>query len=60
MKNTTSIKLEPGDEEVLEKCPVCNRGYMVPTYGNWYECSECATEAEEKDGLLWYEHDFNN
>ena len=23
-------ELEPGDEDVLEECPVCRNGYMVP------------------------------
>ena len=50
-------ELEPGDEEFLEECPVCNKGYMVPTYGNCYQCSECGVEAEEKDGLLWWDSD---
>ena len=48
--------LEPGDEEFLERCPVCEEGYMVPTYGNWYQCSECGIEAEENDyGWLMYD-----
>lgn len=49
-------ELEPGDEEFLEECPICNKGYMVPTYGNWYQCSECGVEAEEQDGLLWWDN----
>lgn len=48
--------LEAGDEEILEKCPVCDEGYMVPTVGNWHQCSECGVEAEEdEDGLLMYD-----
>ena len=34
------FELEPGDEEFLDECPVCCKGYMVPTYGHWYQCSE--------------------
>ena len=50
--------LEPGDEEFLEECPVCREGYMVPTMGNWYQCSECGVEAEIDDyGLLMYDAD---
>ncbi len=26
--------LESGNEEFLEKCPVCDNGYMVPTTGH--------------------------
>ena len=49
-------ELEPGDEDVLEECPVCRNGYMVPTLGNWYQCSECGVEAEENEyGLLMYD-----
>ena len=40
-------ELESGDEELLEERPTCVDGYMVPTYGNWYQCSECGFEAEE-------------
>lgn len=48
--------LEPGDEEFLERCPVCEEGYMVPTYGNWSQWSECGIEAEENDyGCLMYD-----
>lgn len=48
--------LEPGDEEFLEECPVCGKGYMVPTIGNWYQCSECGVEAEEDEyGLLIFD-----
>ena len=42
-------ELEPGDEEFLEKCPVCDAGYMVPTFGGWYQCSECGVEAQEDE-----------
>ena len=50
--------LEPGDEEFLDKCPVCGEGYMVPTMGGWYQCSECGIEAEMDDGgLLMYDAD---
>ena len=42
-------KLEPGDEKHLELCPECENGYMVPTMGHWYQCSECGVEAEEDD-----------
>lgn len=42
-------ELEPGDEEFLEKCPVCDEGYMVPTFGGWYQCSECGIEAQEDE-----------
>lgn len=49
-------ELEPGDEEVLEQCPVCGDGFMVPTSGNWYQCSECGVEAEESDyGVLMFD-----
>ena len=49
-------KLEPGDEMFLEKCPVCNNGYMVSTYGHWHQCSECGVEAEADDyGVLWFD-----
>lgn len=48
--------LEPGDEEFLEECPVCGKGYMVPTYGYWHQCSECGVEAEEDEyGLLQFD-----
>lgn len=53
-------ELEPGDEEFLEECPICNKGYMVPTYGNWYQCSECGVSAEEQDGLLWWDNEDLN
>ena len=50
--------LEPGDEEFLEECPVCGKGYMVPTSGNWFQCSECGVEAEEDEyGLLNWDSD---
>lgn len=50
-------ELEPGDEEFLEECPVCNDGYMVPLYGNWYQCSNCGVEAEENDyGVLMFDN----
>lgn len=49
-------ELEPGDEEFLDECPRCGKGYMVPTMGKWYQCSECGIEAQEDDyGLLWYD-----
>ena len=38
-------KFEEGDEEFLEECPVCGKGYMVPEFGEWYQCSECGVEA---------------
>lgn len=48
--------LEPGDEEFLEKCPVCDEGYMVPTYGKWYQCSECGVDAKKDEyGILWFD-----
>ena len=48
--------LEPSDEEVLDKCPKCDKGYMVPTLGDWYQCSECGFEAKEDDyGVLWFD-----
>lgn len=48
--------LDPGDEEFLEECPVCNNGYMVPTIGGWYQCSECGVEAEDDGyGNLLYD-----
>ncbi len=48
--------LEPGDEEFLEECPKCSDGYMVPTYGDWYQCSECGFEAQMNDyGVLVYD-----
>lgn len=47
--------LEPGDEEFLEECPECEKGYMVPTFGEWYQCSECGVEAKMEDGLLWFD-----
>lgn len=50
-------QLDPGDEEFLEKCPVCEEGYMAPTMGHWHQCSKCGAEAEEDDyGLLWFEN----
>ena len=49
-------KLDPGDEEFLEKCPKCEIGYMVPNFGDWYQCSECGLEAQmDKYGLLEYD-----
>lgn len=42
-------ELEEGDEEFLEECPVCGKGYMVPEFGGWYQCSECGVEAQDKD-----------
>jgi len=49
-------KLDPGDEEFLEECEKCGNGYMVPTYGDWYQCSECGAEAKGDDyGVLWYD-----
>ena len=42
-------KLDPGDKDVLDLCPECDEGYMVPTRGNWYQCSECGFEAEMDD-----------
>ena len=49
-------ELDPGDEEFLEECPVCGEGYMVPTMGHWYQCSECGVEAEENDyGILLFD-----
>ena len=48
-------ELEPADEEFLEECPKCGDGYMVPTSGDWYQCSEGGFEAEENDyGVLVY------
>lgn len=49
------FELEPGDEEFLDECPVCGKGYMVPTYGHWYQCSECGVEATEEEGVLWWD-----
>lgn len=47
--------IEEGDKEFLEECPLCD-GYMVPTWGNWYQCSECGVEAEENEyGLLGFD-----
>lgn len=43
-------KLEPGDKDFLEECPFCENGYMVPTYGDWYQCSECGVEGQLSDG----------
>ena len=49
-------EIEPGDENILARCPKCHNGYMVPTMGDWYQCSECGTEAQEDDySLLWYD-----
>lgn len=49
-------ELEPGDEAFLEECPVCGKGYMVPTFGNWHQCSNCGVEAEEDDyGCLLFD-----
>ncbi len=59
----TYHEIEPGDEEFLEVCPVCNEGYMVPTIGQWYQCSECGVEAEENEyGLLMFDSniEFHN
>lgn len=50
-------ELDPGDEEFLEECPVCGNGYMVPTMGEWYQCSECGVEAQEDNGLLYFDSD---
>lgn len=51
--------LEPGDEDFLDQCPVCEEGYMVPTFGNWYQCSECGVEAQEDDyGNLLFDSDI--
>ncbi len=47
--------IEDDDVDFLEDCPKCKKGYMVPTYGNWHQCSHCGIEAEEDDyGVLWY------
>ncbi|RGO28045.1 hypothetical protein DXB23_01555 [Dorea sp. OM02-2LB] len=49
-------ELEDGDEEFLEKCPVCDEGYMVPTLAEWYQCSNCGVEAKINEyGLLVYD-----
>lgn len=49
-------ELEEGDEEFLEECPVCGKGYMVPTMGDWYQCSECGIEGKEDDyGIIGYD-----
>ena len=51
-------EIEPGDEEFLERCPVCDNGYMVPTIGKWHQCSNCGVEAEESEyGLLMFDDD---
>ena len=42
-------KYEKLDTEFLEKCPVCNEGYMLNTMGNWYQCNKCGAEAEKDD-----------
>ena len=48
--------IEDGDEEFLEECPECGEGYMVPTFGDWYQCSHCGVEAKIDDyGLLWFD-----
>ena len=52
-------ELEPGDEDFLEQCPVCGQGYMVPNYGDWYQCNECGVEAEiDEHGLLMFDSDI--
>ena len=49
-------ELDPGDEEILDECPVCDEGYMVPTYGDWYQCSECGVEAQMSEyGVLLFD-----
>lgn len=49
-------KLSAEDKEFLEQCPVCGEGYMVPTMGHWYQCSECGVEAEQNDyGVLLFD-----
>lgn len=53
-------ELDPDDEEYLEDCPLCGEGYMVPTYGHWYECNNCGVEAEENEyGLLMFDADID-
>lgn len=48
--------LEPGDEKFLDKCPICEEGYMVPTVGYWHQCSECGVEAKENEyGILLFD-----
>ena len=50
-------ELEPGDEEFLQKCPICNEGYMIPSYGGWHHCSNCGEEAKEDAyGILWFDN----
>lgn len=50
-------ELEPGDEDFLEKCPICNEGYMIPSYGGWHHCSNCGEEAKEDEyGILWFDN----
>ena len=50
-------ELEPGDEDFLSKYPICNEGYMIPSYGGWYHCSNCGEEAKEDDyGILWFDN----
>lgn len=48
------FEIEPGDENILVRCPKCHNGYMVPTMGDWYQCSECGIEAYEENDVLWY------
>ena len=50
-------ELEDGDEEFLEKCPVCDEGYMVPTLAEWYQCSNCGVEAKINE---YMEKEYNN
>ena len=48
-------EVEPEDKAILDVCPKCEEGYMVPIVGNWHQCSECGFEAEEDDyGSLNY------
>lgn len=54
-------ELDPGDEEWLDRCPICENGYMVPTMGNWYQCSECGVEAQENEcGILLFDSSVFN
>lgn len=50
-------RIEPGDEEFMEQCPMCEKGYMVITSWPWHQCSYCGIEAKEgeEDGLLWFD-----
>lgn len=51
-------RLTREEKEFLERCPKCEEGYMVPTVGDWHECSECGLEAEENEyGVLMYDED---